>query len=167
MYLCEEYYSRKNISVPLVKYVDKGFIFFEKNKLLKIQWDKLGNHPGSYSISECFLENNIKILKKYEVKWSEYEGFLKDWSREKTFILNKSDIFHLLWIHFVKRYELFLVENYDPIKIYETIKGDDCIHKSLELLEEISLDNKSIHDFWNNKVLEIYQNYCPWIANLK
>lgn len=166
MYICEEYYFRKNLSIPSIKYVDLGFIFFNKNKILKIEWEKNKPRPGIYNISECFLEKTIKTTKRHEVSWSEYEFFLKDWIRDKEFIVDKNQIFILLWNYFLRRYESFFAENYDPFQIYETLEGENKITNALDLLDSIYQENKTVYDFWDLKINEILHNYCYWLPKI-
>lgn len=167
MFLFEEYAIRNKIIPEKLKYIKKGFAFFdEDNKLFVIKW--MDANPGFYEISECFLEKCIKTNKLENISWEDYEYYLLEWASKNKIETDKKKVFNLTWEYFVRRNDFFLMKNYGPLEVFPTIDdhNPNRILDSIKLLEKISLKNKNIYDSWNNKISEVINLYCYWLAEI-
>jgi len=168
MFLCDEYASRCNLQLPKIKHVKKGFAFTKQNYLLVIKWLQDGPGPGFYEISECLLEKRIKTHKINNIMWEEYPGFISHWSSCNSILINKNDIFFLIWEYFIRKNENIFLENYNHNSIFRTINKEnpDRVVDCMYFLDEISKKHKSIYDFWNQKLSEVITLYCYWLSDV-
>lgn len=169
MLLRDEYCLRNNISLAKVKFIKKGFAFFgEQNLLLVIKWIQEGNHPGFYEISECSLEKRIITLEIKNIMWEEYENYIINWASSHSIITNREVIFNLIWEYFIRKNEDFFIKNYTIDEIFKTIdeKNSDRVLSCIQLLDDISLKNKNIYNFWVEKLTEVINLYCHWLAKM-
>lgn len=171
MLLCEEYLFRNKIDILPIRYVQKGFVFFDEDKkLLVIKWMKQGPHPGFFEISECKLNNKVQTINNSYVGWDEYEDFLKKWlNNHDQLVSEPNEVFDLIWQYFLRKNDKIFSENYDAFEIFETIneKNSNRLLNAICFLEKLSKNNSNLVDFWNQKANEIVSKYSYWLVKLK
>ncbi len=166
MHLCQEYLIRKKINSKFPLHVSKGFVFFNDSILLSIKWIDSLSSVGYYEVSECKLEERIKILNTKNIMWEEYENHIINWSKDKKIITNKKNIFYLVWMFFLRKNEVALLESFDPLEIYPTLNKNNpnWTIDAFYFLEKIEKNQPDLFNFWNSKANEILSKYCYWLA---
>lgn len=159
---------RKRISFPYVKHASKSYVFFgEDNDLLCVKWLPQGAHPGIYEISRHKLGRQMPY-DSARVDWDDYEKYMVGWSLNYEVVAsNKTDVFRLVWLHFIVGNEKTLAAEYDPLEVYGTLEGSDSVLRAVDFIEKFSEENSVLHSFWSSCCLDIMENYGYWLAGLK
>lgn len=169
MRLCDEYLVRSGIEVDYAPHVRKGFVYFRGGeRLLSIEWNEAGAHPGYYEFSECVLETRCRVLSSRRVEWEDYEGEIVSWRRSEDVVLNRAEVFDLTWRYFLRRHESVLMCRIPLSDIHATIDAGnpsrliDCA-RVLEVLYEREPEAAR---FWHSRAFDIVSLYCHWIGSL-
>lgn len=169
MRLCDEYLVRNGIEVNYARYIRRGFVYFRGGeRLLSIEWNESGAHPGYYDLSECVLETRCRVLSSRRVEWDEYEERLVEWRRSEDIVLDKSLIFDLTWSYFLRRHESVLIREFPLSQIHATIdrRNESRLLECARVLEVLSERAPKAADFWHSKAFDIVSLYCHWIGSL-
>jgi len=167
--LCEDYLVRNGSKGACVRYVGRGFVYFEGGgRLLSVRWIEAGSHPGFYEFEECLLGRSQRVLSSTRVVWDDYESFFGDWILRQGdgIVLGRADVFRLSWAYFLRRSERFLIKNFPLSDIYGTVEGPDAdaFSNCLGLVERIQRVDRSVSAVWEREALGIVSNYCFWIG---
>jgi len=188
MKIFEEYLSRHNINVPLVKH-DQGCLILKTDKkfcdkalgcqnwcVFSISWHDQGVRPGQYNLSLRSprssnkyqdLKNLINCHFSFQKKWCEYEEFLYDWTNSLeglTPILDEKEKILASWEIFVCTNESWFLKQSQGLKksLFKTIdleSSSQFRYGSLEDFQNIDIFKySSAHNIWKNNFLKLVKN---------
>ncbi len=132
MDLCQEYYSRHNITEPCIKFAKNGTFFLRnaegdhiKWKLYCISYVRHSVYPSKYKVKQLRPLSNRddylfeRVGTETSLEWDEYEDFFlelanrisnKDLDYDYSVIENQTDIFLTAWEMFVYSMEKKLIK---------------------------------------------------------
>lgn len=192
MNLCEQYYNRHEISVPIIKHIKFGSLFFHSNsfpfrKVICISWREPLYEPGTYLIGSKPINKfsheiiSSKSDKEFVIGWNDYESFLINLNKNFDLnnfqvVSNKHEVILFAWEIFVLSQEKFLIENFSHLEkhIFNSMDNKKDIEFRYLAYLNFTKDYMKFEDknsvalsfLYQNSISPYVDNYVYWLAQL-
>jgi hypothetical protein len=194
MELHEEYWSRRKLKAPLIKYVDRGNLILKARGKAEYGWlhvhissNNDGQHPVKYGFTVSAnptlystpdmgqVAHHSKIIKELTWEWEQYESGLLDWVKEnakKYEAIPSQDAALVSWEMFLVNYDLWLA-NFLPYRmleeVYRSLNGsrDERMAAVKATEDYIKERYDRVFACWKNIRGAIEQkNYADWLCKV-
>lgn len=189
MFLCEEYFHRHRLNVPIIRHVQSGSFFLKTNeqidywRVITIEWLKSKNnspyeyrirtHIPRYDIGNLEITDRFNIRNTWTGGWDQFEKYIKSLLKDYkncTPIIGPRNVTMAAWEMFLFNHDSWVAENLNNDKIYSTVDLDLPMDVRYRNLQEVCLSLSSSHKYlfgiWKGHLLRYLDNYCDWLGYL-
>lgn len=194
MNLCEQYYDRHQILVPIIKHINFGSLFFRSNdfpfwKVITVSWREPLHQPGTYLIGERYINkfsheiisNKCKKEFEYIVGWDDYENFLTNIPnrfnlQNYSIVKSPKDASLFAWEVFVYSQEKTFAQKFLHLEkyLFDSINLDNDLESryfaylsfTKDYMKFSDKDSENLSNLYQNVMSPYLDNYVYWLARL-
>lgn len=196
MDLHQEYWDRKKVKAPMIRFVDRGNLILKAKGKSEWAWLHINitsnqdvTHPMKYSFvvsanPQLYATSDMshfaqqsKVVKEHVWEWEQYEIGLVEWAKEHApnyKAITSQDAVFVAWEIFITNYDAWIA-NFLPYRIQDGIYRTVCENNSMtQRLEDIKLVEDHLREkyervflCWKNiKGAIEHKNYADWLAKI-